>query len=125
MGEIRIETDIVNLRQGEGKMIRVEFDREEDYRGAVTVAADSLPSGVSAVAGGDYEPDKDPPSDNRKRERYTPRSERVVVVLTASAEAPVSDRPQDVQIVVRPLAGGKTGEVLLKKTIPVMVPAKP
>ena len=37
------------------------FDREEDYRGALTVAAESLPPGVSAAVGADFEPDKDPP----------------------------------------------------------------
>jgi hypothetical protein len=54
VGVVRVDTDSVNLRQGEAKAIRVAFDREEDYRGAVTVAAESLPSGVSLVAGADF-----------------------------------------------------------------------
>jgi hypothetical protein len=125
VGQVRVNADSVNLRQGEAKVIRVTFDREEDYRGAVTVAAESLPPGVSAVAGADFEPDKDPPPAIGKRERYTPRPERVVVVLTASLEALVLQEPQDIRLVVRPLVDGIPGVALATNTIPLMVLAKP
>jgi len=103
----------------------VAFDREEDYRGAVMVAAKSLPPGVSAVAGADFEPDKDPPPSIGKRERYTPRTERVVLMLTADADAPVSTQPREILLEVRPVLDGKPGEVLSTKTIPMMVLPKP
>jgi hypothetical protein len=125
VGNVRIEGDNLNLAQGQAKTIRVAFDREEDYRGAVMVAAESLPAGVSAVAGADFEPDHDPPSTIGKRERYTPRTERVVVVLTAAADALVSIKPEEVRLVVRPLVDGKPGEVVARKTFPMMVLAKP
>ena len=64
IGQVRIDADHVNLTPGEAKTIRVMFDREEDYRGAVTVVAESLPPGVSAAVGADFEPDKDPPLDD-------------------------------------------------------------
>jgi hypothetical protein len=121
VGQVKIEADSVNLTQGQAKIIRVAFDREEDYQGAVTVSAESLPPGVSAVAAADFEPEKDPPPAVGKRERYTPRTERIVVVLTASAEAPVSAEPQEIRLLVRPLVGGKQGDVLSSKTIPMMV----
>jgi hypothetical protein len=121
VGQVRIDTDSVNLPQGEAKTITVSFDREEDYRGAVVVAAESLPPGVSAVAGADYEPDKDPPSTVGKRERYLPRTEKLVVALTASPDAPVSAEPQSVRLVARPLVNGKLGDVLFTKTFPMMV----
>jgi hypothetical protein len=124
VGNVKLDADVVNLVQGQAKEIRVAFDREEDYRGAVIVAAESLPPGVSAVAGADYEPDKDPPANIGKRERYLARTERVVVVLTAAAEAAVSTGPQDVRLVVRPLVDGKLGEPLSSKTIPMMVLSK-
>ena len=125
VGQVKIDADTVNLTQGEAKVIHVGFDREEDYRGAVTVAAESLPAGVSAVAGADFEaePDRQPPTG--KRERYTPRADRVVMVLTASADAPVSTEPREIRLVVRPLVDGRPGEVLSSKTIPMMVLAKP
>jgi hypothetical protein len=90
LGKIAIEGDHYNLAPEEAKTFRVTFDREEDYRGAVAVMVESLPSGVTAAIGADYEPDKDPPSSEGKRERYTPRTERTVVVLTAAADAPSS-----------------------------------
>jgi len=125
VGQVKVDVDSVNLRQGEAKVVRVAFDREEDYRGAVTVAAESLPPGVSAVTGADFEPDTDPPLTLGKRERYTPRPERMVLVLTADADAPVSTSPQEVRLVVRPLVDGKSGDVLSTKVLPMMVLSKP
>ena len=55
VGQVRIDADHVNLTPGEAKTIRVMFDREEDYRGAVTVVAESLPPGVSAAVGADFD----------------------------------------------------------------------
>lgn len=125
VGQIKVDADAVNLAQGASKVVRVTFDREEDYRGAVVVTAQSLPPGVSAVPGADFEPDKDPPPAIGKRERYTPRTERVVVVLSAGAVASISTEPQDIRLEVRPMVDGKTGDVLASKTIPMMVLAKP
>jgi hypothetical protein len=124
VGVVRIDAD-VNLMQGEAKTVRVTFDREEDYRGGVVVIAESLPPGVQAATGADFEEEKDDPERVGKRERYVPRSERTVLVLSASPDAPRTSEPQMARIVVRPLAGGKLGEPLSAKTIPVMVTAKP
>ena len=90
-----------------------------------TVAAESLPAGVTATVGADYEPDTDPPSTVGKRERYVPRTENAVLVLSANADAVAWQRPQEIQVVVRPLVGGKLGERAFTKTIPIMVVAKP
>lgn len=125
VGQIRIDTDHLNLSPGEAKTIRVMFDREEDFRGAVTVIAESLPPGVFAAVGADFEPDKDAPSAKGKRERYTPRTERAVVVLTANADAIPSGQPHKLRLVVRPLVDGKIGEILSTKTIYMMVIEKP
>jgi len=125
VGQVRMDVDALNLTQGEAKTITVAFDREEDYRGAIVVAAESLPPGVSAVAGADYEPDKDPPPTIGKRERYLPRTERLVLALTADANAPVSIEPQTVRLAARPLVNGKLGDVLFTKTFPITVLAKP
>lgn len=121
VGQVRMEADSLNLVQGQAKTMYVTFDREEDFRGAVMVAAESLPPGIAAIAGADYEPDKDPPPAIGKRERYTPRTERVVLVFTAEPGAPISAQPQEVRLVVRPLVDGKPGDVLATKTFPMMV----
>jgi len=125
LGQVKIDEDHVNLALEETKTIRVIFDREEGYHGAVAVAVESLPPGVQALAGADFEPDKDPPQFLGKRERYTPRTERTVVVFTASAEAAPMRQPQVARLVVRPIADGKLGDVVAVKQIPVMVIAKP
>jgi hypothetical protein len=125
VGQVRIDTDHLNLLPGEARTIRVMFDREEDYRGAVTIVAESLPPGVTAAAGADFEPDKDEPSAVGKRERYTPRTERAVVVLSASSDAAPHIEPHKVQLVVRPLIDGKLGDALSTKAIYVMVIQKP
>ena len=124
VGNVRIEEDRINLAPGEAKTIRVAFDREEDFRGAVAVSAESLPAGVSVVAGADYEPDKDSPPPRANRERYVPRNERAVVVFTASPDAPPTRAPQVVRLVVRPVVDGKTGAILAAREIPVVVIAE-
>jgi hypothetical protein len=125
VGQVEIEQDHVNLTPGGASTMRVAFDREEDYRGALAVAAESLPPGVQALAGADYEPDKDPPRFPGRRERYTPRTEHSVVVFTASADAVPMKEPQMARFVVRPVVDGKPGAVLATKQIPVMVIARP
>lgn len=124
VGQMKADADAMNLGQGEAKSIRVTFDREEGYQGGVAVMAEGLPAGVAALPGADFDPDRDPPPAVGKRERYVPRADRVVVVLAAAADAPVTAEPQNIRLVARPLAGGKPGEVLWSKTIPMMVLGK-
>jgi hypothetical protein len=103
VGQVKADADAMNLARGEAKMIRVSFDREEDYRGALTITAESLPPGVSMAAGADFEPEKDRPPVIGKRERYVPRTERVEVVLTAADNAAISSEPQSIRLLARPL----------------------
>ncbi len=125
LGQIAIDADVINLARGDAKTVRVNFDREEDYRGAVAVTAESLPPGVQVMTGADFEPDKDPPRYPGKRERYTARAERTVLVFTAPADAPLTATPQVVRVAVRPVNGGKPGAIIASKEIPFMVVAKP
>lgn len=124
IGQVNISDDRVNLAPGASKMVRVAFDREEDYRGAVIVSAEALPAGVQALSAADFEPDKDPPRYPGKRERYLPRTERAVVALTAAADAPASAAPQIARLVVRPVTDGKPGPPIAVKEIPMMVVAQ-
>ncbi len=125
VGDVNIASDHLNLAPAEASTVRVMFDREEDYRGAIAVTAEGLPAGVTVAAGADFEPDKDDPLTKGKRERYTPRTERSVLVFSAAADAPATVMPQQVRVVVRPVANGKLGDVIASKTIPMMVLAKP
>jgi hypothetical protein len=125
VGQVKIDDDHINLAPGNAKTVRVVFDREEGYSGAVAIGVESLPPGVEALAGADFEPDKDPPRFLNKRERYTPRTERGVVVFTASPGAAAMTGPAIARIVVRPLTDGKLGPVVATRQIPLMVVGKP
>ena len=125
LGKVLIEEDHINLAPGGAKTVRVTFDREEDYRGAVAVSVDGLPEGVSVFAAADYEPDKDPPPFPGKRERYTARTERTVLAFSVAEGAPLMEMPKVVRVVVRPVADGKQGVIIGSKQIPIMVVAKP
>ena len=125
VGVVKISDDHLNLSPGVARTVRVTFDREEGYEGAVAITAESLPAGVKALSGADFEPDKDPPSFASKRERYTPRTERAVVVFTAAPDAAITAQPQIVQLVVRPVMDGKLGAIIGTKQIPLTVVAKP
>lgn len=125
LGKIEITDDHINLAPGGAKTVRVTFDREEDYRGAVAVMVENLPAGVTALAAADYEPDKDPPPYPGKRERYVPRTERTVLAFSVADDAPLMEMPRVARVTVRPLVDGKPGAVIASKEIPMMVVAKP
>ncbi|MCC6389197.1 MAG: hypothetical protein IT167_01245 [Bryobacterales bacterium] len=121
VGKVLMNADHVNLAQGEATSIRVVFDREEGYLGGIAVAAEALPAGVQALVGADFEAEKDPPTFTGKRERYEPRTERAVVVLSAAKDAAPMPQPRMIRLVARPVSGGKLGPVLATKSIPLMV----
>jgi hypothetical protein len=125
LGVVKIEEDHINLAPGGAKTVRVSFDREEDYRGAVAVSVEGLPAGVEALAAADFEPDKDPPPYPGKRERFVPRTERTVLAFSAAADASLLEMPRVVKVTVRPVVDGKPGAVIASKQIPLMVVAKP
>lgn len=125
LGKILVEEDHINLAPGGAKTVRVTFDREEDFRGAVAVAVEGLPEGVTVLAAADYEPDKDPPMHPGKRERYVPRTERTVLAFAVADGAPLMEMPKVARVTVRPVVDGKPGVVIASKQIPIMVVAKP
>jgi len=125
LGQVTIAEDHINLAPGGAKTVRVTFDREEDYRGAVAVGVEGLPEGVTALAAADFEPDKDPPPYPGKRERYVARTERTVLAFAVAEDAKLMEMPRNVRVTVRPVVDGKPGAVIAHKTIPLMVVAKP
>jgi hypothetical protein len=125
VGQVTFSDDHVNLSPGLVKTVRVMFDREEGYVGSIAVTAESLPSGVQVLGGADFEPDVDPPNFKSKLERYTPRTERAVVVFAAAPDAAVTAMPKVVQLVVRPVMDGKLGAIIGSKEIPITVLAEP
>jgi hypothetical protein len=121
VGLVAFSDDHVNLSPGQVKTVRVMFDREEGYVGSIAVTAESLPAGVQVLSGADFEPDVDPPTFKSKHERYTPRTERAVVVFAAAPNAAITAMPQIVQLVVRPVMDGNLGAVIGSKQLPITV----
>ena len=125
VGRVAFSDDHLNLSPGQVKTVRVMFDREEGYVGSIAVTAESLPAGVQALSGADFEPDVEPPNFKSRQERYTPRTERAVVVFAAAPNAAITEMPQIVQLVVRPVMDGKLGAVIGSKQMPITVLAAP
>ena len=125
VGKVLIDEDHLNLAPGGAKTVRVKFDREEDFRGAVAVVVENLPEGVVALAAADYEPDTDPPPFLGKRERYVARTERLVIGFSVAEGAGLSEVPRLVRVIVRPVVDGRPGKVIARKEIPMMVVAQP
>ena len=125
VGKVLIDEDHLNLAPGGAKTVRVKFDREEDFRGAVAVVVENLPEGVVALAAADYEPDTDPPPFLGKRERYVARTERLVIGFSVAEGAGLSEVPRLVRVTVRSVVDGRPGKVIASKEIPMMVVAQP
>ena len=122
VGNVRIDEDRVDLAPGEAKTVRVAFDREEDFRGAVAVWRNLSPpeSGSSQAR-----------ITSRRRIRRRARQPRA---LCGATNEPLSSSPrrrmrrrapQVVRLVVRPVVDGKTGAILAAREIPLVVIAEP
>jgi hypothetical protein len=125
VGDVRIDEDHINLAPGEAKTVRATFDREEGFRGAIALSVESLPSGVEALAGADYDAEPDQPPSAGKKERYTPRTERAVVVFRALADVAPATVPAVVRLTVRTVVDGRVGAILATHELPLMVIAEP
>jgi hypothetical protein len=80
---------------------------------------------VTAVAGSEAEEDKPPLMNGGKVERYFPKKQKSVLLLTAAPDVPVSSLPQMARVVVRPIKDGKVAQVVDTELVPLMVVANP
>ena len=123
IGKVEVEQERINLAPGGAKQISVTIEREENYSGLVALTVEGLPPGVSAVAGSEAEEDKPPLMNGGKVERYFPKKQKSVLLLTAAPDAPVSSLPQMARVVVRPIRDGKVAQVVDTELVPLMVVA--
>jgi hypothetical protein len=121
VGNVEIVQDHVNLPAGSSRPLTVAIDREEGFRGYVTVDVEGLPAGVTALAALENPEDKPPLPNGGRLERYTPREQRTAVMLIAAPEAPPSNAPAKMRVIVRAISEGKVSEPLAVKEIPLMV----
>jgi hypothetical protein len=126
VGNIEIGPDHINLQAGSTRPLTVAIDREEGFRGYVTVSVEGLPAGVTALAAMEDPAEKPPLPNGGRLERYTPREQRTTVMLIAAPDAPVSDLPARIRVIARVLSQGRPADPVAVKEIPLIVlPGKP
>jgi len=121
VGNVEIAQDHVNVRAGASRPLSIAIDREEGFRGFVTVEVEGLPNGVTALPAMENPEDKPPLPNGGRLERYTPREQRTTVMLVAAPDAPASDMPARIRVIVRVIGEGRPSARLAVKEIPLMV----
>ena len=133
------EKDRINLLPGSVEKFTVVTSQEEGFLGDIMVAVENLPPGVKLVPGTQLEPEggvgreKDP----GRKERFVPRTERVMMMLVAERDAPPTRMPYLLRVNVRPVVWvfekegafgmidyfreGRMGSSLLAQEIPIMM----
>jgi hypothetical protein len=124
VGKIEVAEDHVNLEAGSSLPLNVVIDREEGFSGYITVGVEGLPAGVTAVAALENPAEKPPLPNGGKLERYVAKEQRTSVMLVAAADAPLSDMPAIVRVVVRVVSAGQMQEPIAVKEIPLMIVAR-
>ncbi len=125
-GKVEIAQDHFNLEAGATKPVTITVDREEGFTGYLAAAVEGLPAGVTAVTALENPPERPPLPNGGKLERYTPKEQRVAILLVAAEDAPPTDLPVSVRVVVRVAGEGRLSEPIATREIPLMVvPRKP
>jgi len=123
LGKVTLEEERINLKPGAAKPISVEMEREENYSGLVALSVEGLPTGVQAVAGSEPEQEKPPLMNGGKVDRYFPKKQKSVLLLTAAPDAPITSMPQMARVLVRPVVEGNVAAPVATALVPVMVVA--
>jgi hypothetical protein len=121
VGNIEIGPDHVNLPAGGSLPLKVAIDREEGFRGYVTVNVEGLPTGVTALAAMEDPAEKPPLPNGGRLERYTPKEQNTTLMLVAAPDAPVSGLPVRIRIITRVIHQGRPAAPVAVKEIPLMV----
>ncbi|MCY3758893.1 MAG: hypothetical protein OXG96_14325 [Acidobacteria bacterium] len=121
VGEVRTDTDRLNLVAGQASKITVTTDQEEGYSGDIALVLDGLPEGVEFYPGTEVKAYQGPVPEDGLKTRFSPRSESVTIVLLAGADAPATPLPVKLRLLARPISDEGPGSGLLIKEIPTMV----
>jgi len=121
VGEVRTDTDRLNLVVGQASKIAVTTDQEEGFSGDIALVLEGLPEGVEFFPGTEVKAYQGPVPEDGLRPRFAPTSESVVIVLLAGADAPATPLPVKLRLLARPISDDGLGPGLLIKEIPTMV----
>jgi hypothetical protein len=123
VGKVIVSEGQVNLRAGGVTELHLTTEREEDFAGTVAFELDGLPAGVAVVPGVANPVEKPPLPNGGKVERYTPKPQSSILLLTAAPDAPATERPVPVRLFVRPIVDKKLGSRLFVRELPLFVTA--
>ena len=123
MGRIHVEEDHLNLVTGTATPLSLVTDQEEHFDGSIALSLAGLPSGVTAVAATQAEPDAPPAVNEGRKERYVSRSRKATLVLVAAADAPPTPVPVPVKVMAQPMEKGRMGRMTPVKDLLLMVVA--
>ena len=121
VGEVRTDTDRLNLVAGQASKMTVTTDQEEGYSGDIALVLEGLPEGVKFFPGTEVKAYQGPVPEDGFKTRFAPRSESVTIVLLAGADAPATPLPVKLRLLARPISDDGPGPELLIKEIPTMV----
>lgn len=121
VGAVHIGTKHLNLVPDEIKKVSIRTDQEEGFDGYIALQAVGLPEGVQAIMGTEVEPNRPPPLDDGKIERYRAKSQLATMLFVTAPDAPATRMPSKVRIMARPVLDGKMGPEILAKELLVMV----
>ena len=125
VGEVRTDTDRLNLLAGQASKITVTTDQEEGFSGDIALVLEGLPEGVEFFPGTEVKAYQGPVPEDRMRVRFSPQSESVTIVLLAGADAPATSLPVKLRLLARPISDEGPGPGLLIQEIPTMVVRPP
>lgn len=121
VGEVRTDTDRLNLVAGQTGKITVTTDQEEGYSNDIALVLDGLPEGVEFYPGTEVKAYQGPVPEDGLKTRFAPRSESVTILLLTGADAPATPLPVKLRLLARPISDDGPGTGLLIKEIPIMV----
>ncbi len=121
VGEVRTDTDRLNLVAGQASKITVTTDQEEGFSGDIALLLEGLPEGVEFFPGTEVKAYRGPVPEDGMRLRFSPKSESVTILLLAGADAPATPLPVKLRLLARPISDEGPGPGLLIQEIPTMV----
>ena len=121
VGEVRTDTDRLNLVAGQASKITVTTDQEEGFSGDIALVLEGLPEGVAFFPGTEVKAYRGPVPEDGMRLRFSPQSESVTILLLAGADAPATPLPVKLRLLARPISDEGPGPGLLIQEIPTMV----
>ena len=121
VGRMLIIEDALNLRAGTTKSVNVLVEREENFDSPVTFEVEGLPVGVSAVLAASTPEEKPALFNGGKMERYTPKSQKAVLLFIAASDASATTSPVTIRIIARPFVNGTLRDPIPVKSMPLLV----